>query len=201
MTLDVRHLARGLALQALYEIDTTHHSPKSVIEAYSQITPSSDNARVVAYLVLRSCFDESMPLYEDDENVSFDSVAPTPSAPMCQMMEHLVLGVVEYRTQLDELITRYAPEWPLDQIAIVDRNILRIAIYELMFGQRLPVRIVINEAIEIAKLFGGDSSSRFINGVLGAIVEYRDQMEQSEEPPSVTDSTTELPLDSQSISL
>jgi len=83
---------------------------------------------------------------------------------------NLVSGVLEYETHLDELIQKNAPEWPVEQIAIIDRNILRIAIFEIAIDQGTPLKVAINEAVELAKLFGSDSSSRFINGVLGAFV-------------------------------
>jgi transcription antitermination protein NusB len=82
-------------------------------------------------------------------------------------------GVRAQQERLDGLIARYAPEWPVDQIAIIDRNILRIAIYEILYGAETPVKVAINEAVELAKTFGGDSSSRFINGVLGTLVAER----------------------------
>jgi N utilization substance protein B len=81
----------------------------------------------------------------------------------------LVSGVLEHRDQLDTLIRRYAPEWPLDQIAILDRNILRIAIFELIIDDSVPVKVAINEAVELAKTFGAESTPRFINGVLGTL--------------------------------
>jgi N utilization substance protein B len=83
---------------------------------------------------------------------------------------NLVSGVLEHKTYLDELIQKNAPEWPVEQIAIIDRNILRIAIFEIAIDQGTPLKVAINEAVELAKLFGSDSSSRFINGVLGALV-------------------------------
>ncbi|MGQ9598838.1 MAG: transcription antitermination factor NusB [Anaerolineae bacterium] len=82
----------------------------------------------------------------------------------------LVLGVWRNRERLDVLIARYAPEWPVDQIAVIDRNILRIAIYEILMHHDTPTKVAINEAVELAKLFGSDSSSRFVNGVLGSLV-------------------------------
>ena len=85
---------------------------------------------------------------------------------------HAVKGAFKHLKEIDEYITRYATEWPLDQITIVDRNILRIGVYELIFNDDIPSRVAINEAIEIAKTFGSESSGKFINGVLGAI--YKD---------------------------
>lgn len=86
-------------------------------------------------------------------------------------LEMLLDGVLRKRTVIDDIITKAAPEWPVAKIAVPDRNILRIGLYELLFGNRaeVPPKVAINEAIELAKAFGGDNSSRFINGVLGAV--------------------------------
>jgi N utilization substance protein B len=82
---------------------------------------------------------------------------------------HLVEGVVDYIPELDHVMSELAPEWPVDQIAVIDRNILRIAIYELLFDLDTPHKVAINEAVELAKMFGSDSSPRFVNGVLGSL--------------------------------
>lgn len=91
--------------------------------------------------------------------------------------EHLMEGTLKERTTIDKLIEKCAPEWPLEQVTIVDRNILRLGIYELMFGDydEVPPKVAINEAIELAKSFGSDSTPRFVNGVLGTI--YREMGE------------------------
>ncbi len=73
---------------------------------------------------------------------------------------------------MDILLGRYAPDWPVDQIAIIDRNILRISIYEILLCKDTPTKVAINEAVELAKRFGSDSSSRFVNGVLGSLVTH-----------------------------
>ncbi len=86
----------------------------------------------------------------------------------------LIKGVISHVSELDKIIEKAAPQWPLDQIAIVDRNVLRLGLYELLFGNRdeVPPKVAINEAIELAKSFGGDSSGKFVNGVLGTV--YRE---------------------------
>ncbi len=86
-------------------------------------------------------------------------------------MEQLLAGVLAKKEDLDLVITKAAPEWPLDRIAPIDRNILRLGLYELLFADRtqVPAKVAINEAIELAKTFGGDSSGRFVNGVVGAV--------------------------------
>jgi len=83
----------------------------------------------------------------------------------------LVKGVVLKISSIDKIIIKAAPEWPLDQITIVDRNVLRIGLYELLYGNKedVPPKVAINEAIELAKSFGGESSGKFINGVLGTV--------------------------------
>jgi len=83
--------------------------------------------------------------------------------------ENLVSGVVKNLTEIDSEISGHAPEWPIDQITIVDRNVLRIGIYEMKFDSDIPEKVAINEAIELAKAFGGESSGKFVNGVLGTI--------------------------------
>lgn len=113
-------------------------------------------------------------------------------------VEGLVKGVINHVEEINTYIIKYATEWPLDQITIVDRNVLRLGIYELVFDPNIPAKVAINEAIEIAKAFGGDSSGKFINGVLGAIMKEmapkqidkdneakaKNQTEQSEPTPA-----------------
>lgn len=89
-------------------------------------------------------------------------------------VENLVRNTIENQDKIDPLIEKCAPEWPLEQVTIIDRNILRLGIYELLFGnyEEVPPKVAINEAIELAKSFGGGASGRFVNGVLGTI--YRE---------------------------
>jgi N utilization substance protein B len=95
-------------------------------------------------------------------------------------IEALVHGVDSKGTELDDIIRPVAPEWPIEQIARMDRIILRIGVYELVFEEGVPPKVVINEAVELAKAFGGDNSSKFINGVLGTVL--RAQEEQDSKP-------------------
>jgi N utilization substance protein B len=127
----VRRRSRILALQALYEIDTTQHLPGSVLDQRL----SED------------------PLPEEGESFA----------------RELITGVIQHKSGLDQLIQEHAPEWPVDQMAVVDRNILRMAIYEFSISKLTPIKVAINEAVELAKLFGSDSAPRFVNGVLGAV--------------------------------
>jgi N utilization substance protein B len=81
----------------------------------------------------------------------------------------LVNGVIQNRDMIDHNIQKFAPAWPIEQIAVIDRNILRLAIFEILLNNKAPVKVAINEAVELAKTFGSDSSSKFVNGVLGSV--------------------------------
>ena len=126
-----RRRARSIALQGLYELDFTQHSPEYAL----------------------GCRLKDYPLPESATSFVF----------------HLVEGVVDHAADLDHVMAELAPEWPVDQIAVIDRNILRIAIFELLFDPDTPPKVAINEAVELAKMYGSDSSPRFVNGVLGSV--------------------------------
>lgn len=102
----------------------------------------------------------------------------------------LLKEVIAKRKELDKLIAKFAPEWPLDQITLVDRNVLRIGIYELKFDQDIPPKVAINEAIELAKAFGGDASGKFVNGVLGSI--YKEMIGHGEKQTLVSQGIKEV---------
>lgn len=101
---------------------------------------------------------------------------PRTSEEFCR---NLVLGVIQHQNVLDAFIHDHAPEWPLEQMAYVDRNILRMAILEFAVDNKTPMKVAINEAVELAKLFGSDSAPRFVNGVLGALVRHKDAIAQA----------------------
>jgi N utilization substance protein B len=86
-----------------------------------------------------------------------------------EFARELVTAVNQQREALDVQIQQYAPAWPVNQLSLVDRSLLRLAVYELTVSQKVSAKVVINEAVELAKLFGGESSPRFINGVLGSL--------------------------------
>jgi N utilization substance protein B len=100
------------------------------------------------------------------------------SDDLAEFSRQIIFGVLPLTHELDELIAKYAPEWPLDQIATIDRNILRIAFWEFAISRETPVKVAINEAVELAKLYGSDSAPRFINGVLGTLVEHENEIHQ-----------------------
>src|SRR3989344_1420953 len=110
-------------------------------------------------------------------------------------IQNLLTSVLEKRNDLDQIIEKAAPEWPLDKISIVDRNILRIGLYELLFADRgeVPAKVAINEAIELAKTFGGENSGRFVNGVLGAV--YKEIGEPGKDETSKKPKRKEVPYE------
>src|SRR5438270_7984378 len=138
-----RRLGRALAFQALYEMDMGHHPPAKVLER------------------LAETFREPSAPYPPE--VLDDAT---------RYAQELVRGVLANRAAIDQLIQQRAPLWPLAQMSAVDRNVLRIGLYESLYGNAtVPLRTAINEAVELAKLFGSETSAKFVNGVLGRAVE------------------------------
>ncbi len=95
-----------------------------------------------------------------------------------EFSRQIIFGVIPLAHELDQMIAKYAPEWPLDQIAAIDRNILRMALWEFVVARQTPVKVAINEAVELAKQYGSDSAPRFINGVLGALADHEREIQQ-----------------------
>lgn len=141
----VRHQARTLALQILFEIDLTAHPPDEVLRRYTEDLELPEQLR--------------------------------------HYIERLVAGVRAGQPGIDEAIAAAAPAFPVGQLPAVDRNILRLASYELRGEPDVPVKAVINEAVELAKHFGGDNSRRFVNGVLGTLARQLRPRGTSERPP------------------
>jgi N utilization substance protein B len=98
---------------------------------------------------------------------------------LSEFARQIIFGVLPLTSTLDQIIARYAPEWPLDQIAAIDRNILRMALWEFAVYHDTPIKVAINEAVELAKQFGSDSAPRFINGVLGALADHQHEIQQA----------------------
>jgi N utilization substance protein B len=94
-------------------------------------------------------------------------------------VQEIVTGVWPMTERLDKFISEHAPEWPLDQVAIIDRNILRIALWEFAVNGDTPIKVAINEAVELAKVYGSDSSPRFVNGVLGSLATRQNEIRQA----------------------
>ncbi|MDP2950258.1 MAG: transcription antitermination factor NusB [Chloroflexota bacterium] len=124
-------------------------------------------ARIVA---LKALYESDTTGHEPQGTLSrlLEEESPAP-ADVAAFARELVAGVLAHRQEIDEVIQQKAPAWPLEQVAVVDRNILRLAIYEILIDNRVPVRAAINEAVELAKAFGGESSAKFVNGVLGSV--------------------------------
>ena len=84
-------------------------------------------------------------------------------------VRELVEGTIRNREEIDRKVRKFAPAWPVEQIAMIDRNILRLAIFEILFDNKVPVKVAVSEAVELAKTFGSESSAKFVNGVLGSV--------------------------------
>ncbi len=142
-----RHLSRSIAIQTLYEWDFNNCGKVSPPKADQPLAGKIDE-------ILERNIQEFGPGLEDDEFV-----------------RDLIKGVLENREKIDAIIIKTAPEWPLEQINLIDRNVLRLGIYELLYGnyKEVPPKVAINESIELAKSFGGETSGKFVNGVLGTI--------------------------------
>ncbi|HET9912738.1 MAG TPA: transcription antitermination factor NusB [Anaerolineales bacterium] len=98
---------------------------------------------------------------------------------LSEFARQIIFGVLPLTNTLDQIIAKYAPEWPLDQIAAIDRNILRMALWEFAVYHDTPIKVAINEAVELAKQYGSDSTPRFINGVLGALADHQHEIQQA----------------------
>lgn len=141
-----RHQSRILAMQTLFEFDTTDHELDEIIgRIYSNDVSILESA--------------------DEDETAVDEVPDE----VASRAETLARGTVAHMAEIDPVIQKAAPAFPIEQIATVDRNVLRLAIYELQHVPSVPVGVAINEAVEIAKRFGGENSSRFVNGVLGTV--------------------------------
>ena len=98
---------------------------------------------------------------------------------LAEFARQIIVGVWPIANTLDGFIAEHAPEWPLDQVAIIDRNILRISLWEFAVYNKTPIKVAINEAVELAKVFGSDSTPRFVNGVLGSLAQRQNEIRQS----------------------
>ncbi len=97
---------------------------------------------------------------------------------LVEFARQILFGVLPLVRKLDHFIAQHAPEWPLDQVASIDRNILRIALWEIAVSDQTPIKVAINEAVELAKVYGSDSTPRFVNGVLGSLAERQNEIMQ-----------------------
>jgi len=109
---------------------------------------------------------------------------PDLSQESLDFLRQMVFGTLEFADALDRFIAQSAPEWPVDQLAIVDRTILRLALWEFAVSSETPLKVAINEAVEIAKRFGSESSPRFVNGVLGSLADHHGDIRRQLQPTS-----------------
>lgn len=112
------------------------------------------------------------------EELKAEDQQPGFSPALAEFARQIIFGVLPLAGKLDETIARYAPEWPFDQIAAIDRNILRIATWEFAVSRETPIKVAINEAVELAKLYGADNAPRFVNGVLGSLADHEHEISQ-----------------------
>jgi N utilization substance protein B len=127
-------------------------------------------ARIAA---LQALYELDCTKHKAEEALAHLRVEETLPQEALSFSEELVKGVLQNKSELDALIKRFAPAFPPEQMSIIDRNILRLAIFEILFNDKTPIKVAINEAVELAKKFGSDSSPRLINGVLGSVTTER----------------------------
>ena len=129
------------------------------------------------------------------EIIARDAKEFAPGVADVSFMDELMKGVLAKHSELDDIIAKAAPEWPIDKISPIDRNVLRLGLYELLFADRdeVPAKVAINEAIELAKTFGGETSGRFVNGVLGAV--YKEMGEPGKDAQPVKKKKPEVPYE------
>jgi len=110
-----------------------------------------------------------------EERLSESSLDPK----LSNFARQIVFGVHPLSSTLDSIIAEHAPEWPMDQVAVIDRNILRISLWEFAVLEKTPIKVAINEAVELAKTYGSDSTPRFVNGVLGSLANRQNELTQA----------------------
>ena len=126
--------------------------------------------RIARALVLQALYEVDSAKHGAEEVVTRLLAEEMLSEENADFTRELVSGVIQNKEKIDKNIQSFAPAWPIEQIPMVDRNILRLAIFEILIDNKVPIKVAINEAVEIAKAFGSDNSSKFINGVLGSVI-------------------------------
>lgn len=134
-----------------------------------------------------------------DRNIK--ETAPNIEAADKKFAQEIIKGVIKQEKEIDELIKVAAPEWPIEQIAAIDRTVLRLGIFELLYMKEIPPKVAINEAIELAKGFGGENSGKFVNGVMGTIYRnselYKENPQESEKKtPTTAEGSVGVPTES-----
>ena len=152
-----RHLSRIIAFQTLYEWEFLKH------KCSEDMTDGEDPREGLEPTIERNYNEYAKSL----ENRSF--------------IDNLVWGVIDKQSNIDAILAPAAPDWPIDQISLVDLVIMRMGIYELLFTVEVPPKVAINEAVELSKAFGGENSSKFVNGVLGTVYRACDKYDPTED--------------------
>jgi len=129
-------------------------------------------------LALQALYEIDLSNHPPVEVFKFRLEENTLSDEHAEFARQIIFGVLPLKHDLDQLIAKYAPEWPLEQIAAIDRNILRLAFWEFAVQGETPLKVAINEAVELAKLYGSDSAFRFVNGVLGALADHEHELRE-----------------------
>lgn len=151
----------------------------------------ASNRHLGRIIALQTLYEQEFRLEAKDDNFDLSEVLDRNILRYRDMVDdvafvkQLVKGVTKHEKELDATLQPVAPEWPIEQIARMDRIILRIGLYELQNEKDVPPKVVINEAVELAKAFGGENSSKFINGVLGTVLRERDGETADLSKPSV----------------
>lgn len=150
-------------------------------------TPVSDERSLGRRIALQILYEVDVARHNPMDVIDIHQRSQNPSRRASRYMRQLVLGTWKQRELTDEAIRVYAPEYPLDQLAAIDRNILRMAIYEFAVSAITPVGAAIDEAVELAKQFGADGSPSFVNGVLGSLAEDEDMLTKLRQTDQPTD--------------
>lgn len=180
-----RSLARRLALQALYEADSGTHTIGDILSHF--LTPTS----TLTYQDMLADYMPSSYYHSEKLRDLVETVLSEQDIEkrILSYFEMLFRRILAYSKQLDNVLQSYAPEFPIEQVAIIDRNILRIALYEIGLETQVPLSVAIDEAVDLARVFGAESTSRFVNGVLGAIADDLERVQESLKKAIETDDT------------
>ncbi len=149
----------------------------------------ASNRHLGRIVALQTLYEQDFRRDVNDPNFDLNEVLVRNIARYQEVLEdkdfitHIVEGTTRLQDALDAIIVPVAPEWPIDQIARMDRALLRMGIYELLYGNDAPPKVVINESVELAKAFGGDNSSKFINGVLGTVLKNKEKGDYGDKKP------------------
>ncbi len=127
------------------------------------------NRHLSRTIAMQTIYECDMRRDEDVEAITRRNIEEFQEDADAEYIHNVVDGILRVATEIDAKISGAAPEWPVDQISPIDKSILRVAIFELLYSEEVPPKVAINEAVELAKLFGGENSSKFINGVLGTL--------------------------------